>query len=189
LTLRKIARLGHPVLLARAAAIDDPADPALQALIDDMLETLADAGGVGLAAPQVHEARRVLVAVADPEAEAPGTTAPPLVLVNPELVPEGRADVLGIEGCLSIPGLRGIVPRHARVGYRALDRHGRPIAGEARGRLARVLQHEVDHLDGILYTMRLEDMRDLAFDSELRHLLARWDEKAAAGPSGGGSSG
>ena len=171
MTLRKIARLGHPVLLTRAEPVGDPTAADIQALIDDMLETMADAEGIGLAAPQVHAGLRVIVAmeIADRSRQA---EAPVRVLINPELEPLDAAMENGFEGCLSIPGLRGMVPRHRRVAFRALDRRGREIGGEADGLFARVLQHEVDHLDGVLYPMRMIDLRHLAFTSEVRHLSA-----------------
>jgi peptide deformylase len=162
MTLRKIARLGHPVLLARASPVEDPRQAEIRRLIDDMVETMQDAPGVGLAAPQVHESLRIIIAL---EAAGPDRL-PPLVLVNPELMPMDEEQEEGFEGCLSIPGLRGLVPRWRRVAWRAMDRNGEPIEGIAEGFFARVLQHEVDHLDGLLYPMRMTDMRQLAFESE-----------------------
>ena len=175
MTLRKIARLGHPVLLARAEPVGDPTRPEIARLIEDMLETMQDAGGVGLAAPQVHESLRLILAV-DPASAADGNPPTCHVLVDPVLEPVDGEMEDGFEGCLSIPGLRGRVARHADLRYRALDRHGRPIAGLASGLFARVLQHEVDHLDGILYPMRMPDLRALAFDREVPHLTA-WLEQ------------
>jgi peptide deformylase len=172
MTLRKIALMGHPVLLGRATPVGDPGRPELQALIDDMIETMADAGGIGLAAPQVYVGLRLIVAceIGDRAEVAGGIASAARVLVDPELEPLGGGTEAAYEGCLSIPELRGLVPRHRRVGYRGLDRDGRPVEGEAEGLFARVLQHEVDHLDGILYPTRMSDLRHLAFVSELRHL-------------------
>ena len=180
MTLLKIARLGHPVLLTPALPVEDPQSAAIQTLIDDMIETMRDAEGIGLAAPQVHVGRRVIVAmeIADRSEKAQARVR---VLINPELTPLDDQMEHGFEGCLSIPALRGVVPRHRRVAYRGLDRHGREISGEAEGLFARVLQHEVDHLDGVIFPMRMSDLRHLAFDSELRHLTA-WI--AAAGDQG-----
>jgi peptide deformylase len=172
MTLRKIARLGQPVLLNRAVPVDDPGRPEIRTLVDDMLETMADAEGIGLAAPQVYVGLRVILAVELHDRSEVGT-APVRVLLNPELVPLGDETEMAYEGCLSIPELRGIVPRARRVGYRGLDGDGRPVEGEAEGLFARVLQHEVDHLDGVLFPMRMRDLRHLAFTSELRH-LDRW---------------
>lgn len=171
-TLRKIAAIGHPVLYGRAEAVGDPSSREIQDLIDDMIETLLDARGVGLAAPQVYAPLRILVAL-NVDDERTRRSDEPLILVDPWLEPDDGAPVLGVEGCLSIPYYRALVPRSASVRWRARDREGRPIMGEAHGLLARILQHEVDHLDGVLYTMRLCDPRHLAFQSEADH-LALW---------------
>jgi peptide deformylase len=171
MTILKIARMGHPVLLARAAPVEDPLDPEIQRLVDDMIATMHDAEGVGLAAPQVHRGLRLILAL-DPDAAPEGRAAAPMVLINPVLEPLDDEREDGFEGCLSIPEIRGLVPRYKRLRYRALDRQGRVIGGEAEGFLARVLQHEVDHLDGILYPMRMTDLRNLTFNSEIRHWVA-----------------
>lgn len=172
MAILKIARMGHPVLLARARPVDDPTAPEIRRLATDMAETLADAGGVGLAAPQVHESLRLILVSAPPERDEDGAAGVPVtVLVNPVLEPLGAEMVTGWEGCLSIPGLRGAVPRHRRVRFSGLDLDGAPIAGEAEGFHARVLQHEVDHLDGILYPMRMSDLGLLGFEEELMRRL------------------
>ena len=171
MTVRPIALLGQPVLLERASEVEDVTEPEIQALIDDMLETMLAADGIGLAAPQVHAPWRVIVAleITDRAARA---AAIPRVLVNPVLTPLGETVETAFEGCLSIPDLRGMVPRFRRVAFRGLDRDGAVIAGEATGLFARVLQHEVDHLDGVLYLSRMPDLRRLAFASALPHLTA-----------------
>ena len=178
MTLRKLAQLGHPVLLDPAAPVTDPGAPAVQSLIDDMLETMLDADGIGLAAPQVYAPARIIVAMELAD-RAERDRARLHVLINPELELEGTADELAFEGCLSLPGLRGRVPRHGVLRYRGLDRSGAEVSGRAEGLFARVLQHEVDHLDGILYPMRMRDLRELAFTGELRHLGA-WLEGRGA---------
>ena len=166
MAIRKIARMGHPVLLQRAAEVEDPA--AVQELIRDMTETLVDSGGIGLAAPQIHESLRIILVsvpkdrAAEGEAEVQITT-----LINPVLTPMGEEQALGWEGCLSIPGLRGAVPRFVRVRFEALNAKGNPVTGEAHDLMARVLQHEVDHLDGILYPMRMQDHSQFGFDEEI----------------------
>lgn len=170
MTLRKIARMGHPVLLARARPVEDPAHPRVRALAADMVATMRDAGGIGLAAPQVHESVRLIVALPIAERGEPQAIAP-LVLVNPELEPLDSGLEEGLEGCLSIPGIRGLVPRCRRVAWRASSLEGRPLEGEASGLFARILQHEVDHLDGILFPMRMADLSTLAFESELGRRL------------------
>lgn len=177
MTLRKIARMGHPVLLGRAAAVDDPTSSEMRRLAADMIETMRDSQGIGIAAPQVHEGVRLII-VQPPPAE--GELPPPMALFNPELSPLGEERDAAFEGCLSIPRLRGLVPRWRRVAWRALDAEGTPIEGTAEGLLARILQHEVDHLDGILFPMRMTDLRQLAFERELE-LLKAWRPEPGPG--------
>src|SRR3712207_4810385 len=128
--VRRLALLGHPILLGKAAPAEDPTAADVQNLIEDMLATMADADGIGLAAPQVHDGRRVVVATElRDRSERAGSTVH--VLINPELTPLDDDTELAFEGCLSIPDLRGLVPRHRRVAYRAVDRRGAAIAGVA----------------------------------------------------------
>jgi peptide deformylase len=171
MALLKIARMGHPVLIQTAQSVDDPSAEQVRRLIADMAETMADADGIGLAAPQVYRPLRLIMFLDLGEREEE-VRRPPVVLINPVIEPLGEAIVSDLEGCLSIPGLRGMVPRHARIGYRGLTPEGRVIEREAGGLHARVVQHEVDHLDGILYPMRMTDLRQLSFESELRHRAA-----------------
>ncbi len=159
MAILKIARMGHPVLLGRAEEVEDPAAPDIRRLVADMAETMEDAGGIGLAAPQVHVPLRLFVW----RTGAGGISA----LINPVLEPVGDESELGWEGCLSIPGLRGAVRRHARLRFSGLDMDGREVAGEAAGITARVMQHETDHLDGVLYPMRMEDLSQFGFVEEL----------------------
>jgi peptide deformylase len=172
MAILKIARMGHPVLVQSAQPIDDPSVPAVRRLAADMAETMLDAEGIGLAAPQVHHSLRLILFV-DAAERAEAKDRQPLVLINPAIEPLDEALEAGWEGCLSIPGLRGIVPRYARIGYRGLTLEGGTIEREAQGLHARVVQHEVDHLDGILYPMRMADLRQLTFESELRHFAGQ----------------
>ena len=155
--------MGHPVLLAKAAAVPDPTTPEIRRLIADMAETLQDIGGVGLAAPQVHVPLRLFI-----WRQEDGVAA----LINPVLTPIGTETEPGWEGCLSIPGLRGEVPRWRRLHFTGLDAEGTPVAGEAEGFAARILQHETDHLDGILYPMRMADLSRFGFNEELARAAA-----------------
>ena len=178
MAILKIARMGHPVLVQRAPAIEDPNDEAVRRLVADMAETLLDAEGIGLAAPQVHRSLRLILFLDGADrAEVQGRR--PLALINPEIEPLDETLEPGWEGCLSIPGLRGVVPRYARIGYRGLTLDGRAIEREAEGLHARVVQHEVDHLDGILYPMRMPDLRQLTFETELKHFVGQSDEEEA----------
>ena len=186
MALLKIARMGNPVLRAPAAAVEDPTAPWVRRLVDDMIETMEDAGGTGLAAPQVHEPWRIVVFFVSAErlTEMPGDVAQDLtVLVNPVVELLGRERALGWEGCLSVPGLRGVVPRHLRIRYRAIGLDGKTIEREAEGFHARVVQHECDHLDGILYPQRVTDLRLLVFLEELqRHPIDLADLLAETRP-------
>lgn len=169
MAILKIARMGHPVLRRKADPVSDPAAPEIARLIVDMAETLADIGGAGLAAPQVHVPLRVVIFHVPPERATggPDDQAQELtVLINPMIEPDGAAQELGWEGCLSVPGLKGAVPRFSRIRYRALSAKGGLIDRRAEGFHARVLQHECDHLDGILYPQRMTDMRLLTFAEE-----------------------
>ena len=176
----KIARMGHPVLGQIAAPVADPRAPEIGRLVNDMIETMVDANGAGLAAPQVHVPLRIVVFQApgersDPglsEAERYGHTAPLTVLINPEIAILSRETEGGWEGCLSVPGLRGWVERPAHIRYRGLTPDGQVLTREARGFHARVVQHEVDHLDGRLYPGRMSDLSKLIFESEIRHFAA-----------------
>jgi peptide deformylase len=171
MALLKIARMGHPVLRVPARAVPDPTAPWVRRLVADMVETMEDAGGTGLAAPQVHEPHRIVV-FRVPEvrlSDLPGDVAQELtVLVNPVIEPIGEECLLGWEGCLSVPGLRGVVPRHAHIRYRGSGLEGEAIEREVAGFHARVVQHECDHLDGVLYPQRMTDHRLLVFLEELQ---------------------
>jgi len=171
----KIARMGHPVLARRADEVADPTAPELRRLVEDMMETLADAQGAGLAAPQVHVPARVIVFTAPKEraeAENPDLAETDFcamtALINPEWEPLSDEMAIGWEGCLSVPGLTGAVARHTHIRYRGLTPAGRKLEREATGFHARVFQHEYDHLDGILYPQRMHDLSLLVFTEEAR---------------------
>jgi peptide deformylase len=190
MAILKIARWGHPILRSPSRPVSSPTVPAVRALVHDMIETMQDAGGVGLAAPQVHVPLRLVIFHLPPDRadEAPpletgapeggeagdGAGKDPLgplhVLINPTITPIGEDEVLGWEGCLSVPGMRGIVPRWSHIRYTGVGLDGVPFEREAMGFAARVIQHECDHLDGILYPMRMDDLAMLGFNEELdRH--------------------
>lgn len=167
MAILKIARMGHPVLLQQAEPVADPGAPEIRRLVADMVDTMRDAGGAGLAAPQVHVPLRLFVFHV-PAGRTEGEDPVPLtVVINPEVEPLGEDGVLRWEGCLSIPGMRGAVPRHARVRYRGVDCDGRPVGADASGFHAGVVQHEFDHLNGVLYPMRMTDHRLFGFNEEL----------------------
>jgi peptide deformylase len=175
-----IVRLGHPALRTPAQPVAPERVPAreMQRLIDDMIETMRAAVGVGLAAPQVGFGLQLFVYEAlDPE--DPSTGIPLRVLINPMVEPEPGEMVYDWEGCLSIPDLRGLVPRHPAVRVRGLDREGRALDYVAEGFEARIVQHEFDHLNGVVFLDRMRDLHSLAFYSEWEEFLSD-----PGGPSG-----
>ena len=168
MSILKVARIGHPVVRTAAKPVPKTAfrDGLFQKLIDDMRETMYEYEGVGLAAPQVHEGLRLAVIEVPGSDERSRAEVPFMVLANPVVIPIGEESVNAWEGCLSVPDLRGQVPRFKRVKLEALDRHGKPYSLEAQDFFARVLQHECDHLDGHVYLDRMADMRSLSFIKE-----------------------
>ena len=176
MAILKVARMGHPVLNRTADAVEDPTAPEIQRLIANMVDTMADAPGIGLAAPQVHVPKRLVIfhipeTRAHQEEDENGDKAeeavPMTVLINPEIEALGEERVTGIEGCLSLPGMVGMVPRFRHIRYKALAPDGSVIEREASGYHARVVQHECDHLDGILYPQRMEDLSTLGYTDEM----------------------
>ena len=175
MSILKVARMGHPVLREPARPLDKAAlgDPLTQKLIDDMIETMHEYHGVGLAAPQVHEDIRLFVGLLDGE---PGPDSDAIVVINPEIVPDGSETKEGWEGCLSIPDIRGMVPRFTAVVVKALDREGKPIELRLTDFAARVAQHETDHLDGILFFDRMSSMQSLTFLDEYSRYHSKDDD-------------
>jgi peptide deformylase len=160
--------MGDPLLLQRAREITAFDTPALHALVADMQDTMRDADGAGLAAPQIGESVRLVIFGFERNERYPEAPAvPPTVLVNPVLTPIGAAQEDGWEGCLSVPGMRGVVPRFTCLRYRGFDAHGNSIDRTVDGFHARVVQHEVDHLDGILYPMRMRDLTKFGYSDVL----------------------
>ena len=164
MSILKVARMGHPVLRRRARPLepDQISTPRIQQLIDDMFETMRDSEGIGLAGPQVYESIRLFVAGVDDEERM----MPPVVMINPEVTPVGSDVEEDWEGCLSIPDIRGRVSRATDIKVRALDRYGTPLSMTANGFPARVIQHEVDHLDGVLFFDQMTSFESLTFLEE-----------------------
>lgn len=175
MAILKLARMGHPVLLNRAAPVTDPTAPDIIRLLADMAETLDDAGGVGLAAPQVHVPLRLFIYKV-PERRttgAEGDVAQPLtVVINPELTLHPGGLTEDWEGCLSIPGMTALIPRAPHLTLRATDATGAEFTRKAAGFHARVIQHEADHLDGRLYPTRMRDVRMIGFNEEIARFRA-----------------
>ena len=169
MSILKVARMGHPVLRRRAREVGkgELLEPSIQKFIDDMIDTMHEYHGVGLAAPQVHEGLRIFVAAINPGDEDPlPPDADPMVFVNPVITPAGQDLYEDWEGCLSIPDLRGRVPRVRAITVTALDRTGSTFQLPSTDFPARVIQHETDHLDGVLFLDRMRDFGTLSFLDE-----------------------
>ncbi len=165
---REVLRMGHPVLREKARVVDKVGTPELRALVADMKETMAAKNGAGLAAPQIGVSQRVVIFGVDHNPRYPDAEPVPFtVLVNPKIVMLTRDVESDWEGCLSVPGMRGVVPRYTKLRYTGTDEEGNPIDRVAEGFHARVVQHECDHLDGILYPQRMTDMSTFGFTREL----------------------
>jgi len=180
MAILKIARMGHPVLRMRAQEVADPTVPDIKYLVRDMIETMDDAPGTGLAAPQVHIPLRVVVfrvgghrTTGAPDDRPEALT----VLINPILEPQGEEMAMDWEGCLSVPGMMGAVPRFTKLRYRGFTPDGETIDRTVSGFHARVVQHECDHLDGILYPQRMKDMRLFGFMDEMKKGMERPNER------------
>lgn len=175
MAILKIARMGHPVLARRADPVPDPTRPEIRRLAADMVETMEDAQGTGLAAPQVHVPLRMVVFFVDDaraaaeDGLAEDGAVPLTVMVNPEIEPLDERREEGWEACLSVPDLAGRVPRWHRIRYRFTDLKGERHERVASGFHARVVQHECDHLEGVLYPQRMTDLKSLVFSSEMHH--------------------
>jgi peptide deformylase len=179
MSILKVARIGHPVIRTAAKPVPKEAfrDPLFQKLVDDMRETMYEYEGVGLAGPQVHESWRLAVLEVPASDDRTRAEVPFMVLVNPVVTPLGDEREAGWEGCLSVPDLRGVVPRLRKLRLDALDRDGRPYSLEAADFFARVIQHECDHLDGNVYLDRMSDMRSLTFIKEFEDHVHKDEEE------------
>jgi len=166
--IRDVLRMGDPRLLQRSQEVKEFGTPELMALLADMRDTMAHLNGAGLAAPQIGVGLRVVIFGVHANPRYPDVEeVPDTVLINPVLTPLGSEMDEDWEGCLSVPGMRGLVPRYKRLRYRGLDEYGKPFEREVADFHARVVQHEVDHLDGVLYPMRIRDMTKFGFNDVL----------------------
>jgi peptide deformylase len=176
MSILKVARMGHPVLRRKARALDksEIKSTPVQKLIDDLIDTMIEYHGVGLAAPQIHESLRVFVAALDAgDGDEQSGEAEPVVLINPDITIVGTDTVEDWEGCLSIPDVRGRVPRAREIKIRAYDRRGDRLELRAHDFAARVIQHETDHLDGILFFDRMRSLETLTFLDEYSRYWAK----------------
>jgi len=168
MAIRDVLRMGHPILRERAQKVERFGTPELRGLVQDMKETMAARNGAGLAAPQIGVGERIVIFGVEDNPRYPDAEEVPFtVLVNPTITMLTREVEEGWEGCLSVPGMRGVVPRYTKLRYTGFDEEGRPIDRTVEGFHARVVQHECDHLDGILYPQRMTDMSRFGFIEEL----------------------
>jgi peptide deformylase len=184
MSILKVARMGHPVLRAKAKPLtpSDIKSARVQKLIDDMFDTMREYSGIGLAAPQVHESVRIFVAgLREPTAPitelTPDSDMPFITVINPQLMMVGEKVDEGWEGCLSIPDIRGLVPRAHQIRVEALDRKGHRIQFTASGLPARVVQHETDHLDGVLFFDRMRTFETLTFMDEYQRYWTKHEDE------------
>jgi peptide deformylase len=175
MSILKVARMGHPVLREAARPVDKTAfrDPLFQKLIDDMIDTMHEYRGVGLAGPQIHEGLRIFVGLLE---EDPGPESDASVIINPEIIPNANGKEEGWEGCLSIPDIRGLVPRYTDITLRAFDRHGKKIELPLTDFAARIAQHETDHLDGVLFFDRMSSLKSLTYLDEYSRYHSKNDD-------------
>jgi peptide deformylase len=176
MAILKVAALGNPLLRIPCEPVKNIPAPEIQRLIDDMIETMREYNGVGLAAPQVHRPLQLLVVEAERAEGAPRAAGSPVVLLNPQITPTTDRQQEDWEGCLSIPNLRGRVPRFTEIDVQACDRRGRPLRFTASDFLARVIQHEHDHLSGIVFLDRMKSLETLTFLEEYARYWARPEE-------------
>jgi peptide deformylase len=168
MAVRSVLKMGDPLLYKKAEAVKEFNTPELRELIVDMFDTMAALNGAGLAAPQIGVSKRVVIFEVESNPRYPDAEpVPRTILINPVLEPIGTDMEDGWEGCLSVPGLRGLVSRHSQLRYTGFDPDGKPIDRTVSGFHARVVQHECDHIEGILYPLRLKDIRLLGFEDAL----------------------
>ncbi|MEI6738517.1 MAG: peptide deformylase [Pseudomonadota bacterium] len=178
MSIRPILKMGAPSLIQRSSEWPDSmfGSPELAALLTDMQETMIAAHGAGLAAPQIGENVRVVIFEVNDNPRYPGVVVPLTVLINPDIIPLSKETEEDWEGCLSVPGMRGVVPRASQIRYTGFDENGNAIDRTVDGFHARVVQHECDHLDGVLYPMRMNDMSKFGFTDILFPDLAPYDD-------------
>lgn len=170
-TLRQISQLGHPILREKAKAVENVSDPAIQALIDDMIQTCLDVDGVGIAAPQVYQPLRLFIIASKPNPRYPqAPEMEPTAIINPTIISTSTEKELGWEGCLSIPGIRGLVSRHQSLIVSFTNRHGQPEEKKFDDFVARIFQHEHDHLDGIVF-LDHANPKDLVTEKEYLRII------------------
>ena len=177
MSILKIAKLGHPVLQKKASLVDKLPDPNIKKLIQDMTETMLEYNGIGLAAPQVHVSKQVMILRIPDEEKKDNNSIEIMALINPKILKTFEPIENDWEGCLSIPHMLGLVKRFSRIIYECLDMNGNAIKKEATGIHARIFQHEFDHLNGILYIYRLANNKAFGFENEIKKYWKDINEK------------
>ncbi len=173
-TLLQIAQLGHPVIRQKAKQVERFEDPKIQTLVDDLIATVMDVNGVGIAAPQVYESLRLFIMASHPNPRYPkAPDMEPTAIINPKIISHSRSKEKDWEGCLSIPGIRALVPRYKWVKVQYCDRQGKKVIQTYTDFLARIFQHESDHLDGIIFLDRLENMQEVMTEKEYLKVVAK----------------
>ena len=172
MAIKSVVKMGNPKLAEPSLPVSDFSDPQLQDIVRDMLDTMQKEGGVGIAAPQIGYNVRIIMFGFESNPRYPEESSVPFtVLINPDIQVLGTDMDEGWEGCLSVPGLRGLVPRYSNITYTGYDLNNQRIERSAEGFHARVVQHECDHLDGLLYPRRIKDLRNFGYEDELRDLI------------------
>jgi len=174
MSILKIARLGHPILYKKASAVDNITEPDIKKLIHDMSETMLDYKGIGLAAPQVHISKQIIIFRMLDDQEKESNEIKITALINPKITKISEETENQWEGCLSIPGMLGLVKRYSSISYEGIDMSGNKIQQQAEGLHARVVQHECDHLNGIVFTHRLVDQKAFGYEGEIEEY---WKKK------------
>ena len=174
MSILKIARLGHPILYKKASLVDNIPEPGIKKLIHDMSETMIDYKGIGLAAPQVHISKQIIIFRMIEDQEKESNEIKITALINPRIIKTSEETDNQWEGCLSIPGMLGLVTRHSSISYEGLDMSGNKIQQKAEGLHARIVQHECDHLNGIVFTHRLVDKKAYGYEDEIEEY---WKKK------------
>ena len=170
--LRQIAQLGHNILRNETQIVNEISNPEIQSLIDDMLITVKDVNGVGIAAQQVYESYKIFIIASHPNIRYPNAPfLEPFALINPEIITHSEEKVKEWEGCLSVPGIRGLVPRYKSLTVKYLDRNGKPKIAELHDFVARIFQHEYDHINGLVYLDKLENNKDIVSEKEFYKLI------------------
>ncbi len=174
MSILKIARLGHPILYKKASLVDNITEPGIKKLIQDMSETMIDYKGIGLAAPQVHISKQIIIFRMFDDQEKESNEIKITALINPRIIKTSEETDDKWEGCLSIPGMLGLVKRYSSISYEGFDMNGNKIQQNANGSHARVVQHECDHLNGIVFTHRLVDKKAYGYEDEIEEY---WNKK------------